>query len=177
MMTKFKIGDRVRYIGKDHRHHDPEQIGNCGTVRRYENDDTVEVDWDDKKIRGAKYSDNLELIPTFEVGKTYINSKNGTVPFIVLFIGNDKVFTRNQNGVEGSRGINNPDIIEYIPPPPEEWRALFYRKDGKPEISANYWSSKEEVEKSESGRAFEFMYALRTDAGVLRTDINAKENK
>ncbi len=72
--------------------------------------------------------------------------------------------------LDGKGPVESSTIVaEYISPPPEEWRALFYQENGKPEISAQFWSTKYDVERCWDSNS-SFMYAIRTD-------INAKENK
>lgn len=68
--------------------------------------------------------------------------------------------------------FNDWIVEEYIPPPPEEWRAVFYREHGKPEISAAIYPSKESCEKDyedvSKSRKNEFLGAIRTDKGALK---------
>jgi hypothetical protein len=117
---------------------------------------------------------SFELIPstppTFEVGKKYVwtGATDRVNPYEILYVGKDCCFVRNSNGQELTLNKNVFNSYEeYIPPPPEEWRALFYRKNGKPEVSANYFPTKEDADYCWNGMT-DYMYAIRTD-------INAKK--
>jgi hypothetical protein len=115
---------------------------------------------------------SFELIPstppTFEVGKKYKNIHYSEQIIEPIFIGDELMIVKNKSGIECSLAKRTfPSYKEYIPPPPEEWRALYYRPNSKPEISANTWASKEAVERDEKSHTH-FMYAIRTD-------INAKK--
>lgn len=185
----FKIGDKVRIIkNKTGDVSKGNAVGQTFIIKKDEGSYDNEQSWC-SGVTAQPWSERnecdkwrwkeseLELVTpaplTFEVGKSYkFNDKwvNNiyTVEFVSPITG-AALATTESNGKIIS--VCLPDIKRYsevVPPPPEEWRALFYRKDSKPEISANFWSSKKEVEESESGRAFEFMYAIRTD-------INAKK--
>jgi|SRR6478609_11846649 len=64
-MTKFKVGDRVRYAGNKNgtsmAHH---MVGKTGTVTRGSNTIDTNVEWDDKDVfYGYPFNENLELIP------------------------------------------------------------------------------------------------------------------
>jgi acyl-CoA hydrolase len=178
-MTKFKKGDRVRYIG------DASWKFNwldCVVVKQEVSATTVESVYLKKMGKlstGSINTCDLELIPstTFEVGKTYHvkKTKTGILDdklFTVLFI-TDTGHTVLRWNHDSKEVIWRPgaaiewEIVEYIPPPPEEWRALFYVENRKPEVSAYFASSKSEVEEQWKHNK-KFMYAIRTD-------INAKK--
>lgn len=66
-MSKFKIGDRVRYTGASDRFSDSRIIGAVGTVIDGNNCNDVQVNWDMESMngastRGGKYEENLELV-------------------------------------------------------------------------------------------------------------------
>ena len=172
-MSKFKVGDRVRYTGSMYWKDDWQD---CVITAVDEFD--VHVDSLSLKKKGELYIrsidiDFIELIPPsgFEIGKRY-KPKKGNAILEIVGVTNTHLWYKNVNtGIHVTNPLNYDfvkTLEEIISPPPEEWRAVFYVKNGKPEISANYWSSKKEVEDSESGKCYEFMYAIRTDEGVLK---------
>lgn len=118
---------------------------------------------------------NFELMSStgFEVGKTYqLNDgwlKNiYTVEFVSPITGTALATTISGGKTISARLESWSRYKEIIPPPPEEWRAVYWVKNGKPEFSARYWDSKKAVEDDEKSHTH-FMYAVRTDEGVLKS--------
>lgn len=138
------------------------------------------------KIPTYLRSSLVELISSpfqLEVGKTYVDG-NGNKYYV---IGIDVTDTREDNYILVCGGTlqhytkdgryirvmrRNQEleniVAEYIPPPPEEWRALFFNgPKGKPEISTAYFDNETDAVNCFKGVP-NFMYAIRTD-------INAKK--
>lgn len=103
----------------------------------------------------------------FEVGKMY-KHKQGVCIYEVEFI-TSAGYAVGVTSTDSHFSIA-PGCFKYyeevIPPPSQEWRAVYWGENGKPEISATYWATKEDVEKNEKSHTH-FMYAIRTDRGVL----------
>lgn len=175
-MSKFKKGDRVRRIN----------IRNCEILIGQECvvDDVDDIGW--LKLVGYdhyRYGNDpecFELISptTFEANTIFTNKNWEKSHWKVLWADTEGVLIEClDNGGNGCWSIGsriywtaynfNLSFVKYTPPPPEEWRALYYRPNSKPEISANTWASKEAVERDEKSHTH-FMYAIRTD-------INAKK--
>jgi len=177
-MPKFKIGDSVK--GKDYQ-------GNwvfTGTVierpdwakNSIYSKDAVWAFWRknvDNPFTKETYlrEDMVELIspPTFEVGKKYTLNSDGHIVEVVYESDNQYILKNRIGNLFVVRDCDFCYYAPYTPPPPEEWRALYWRANNKPEISAYIWDSKEDVEKDEKSHPH-FMYAIRTD-------INAKKEK
>jgi hypothetical protein len=153
----------------------------------------VEVKWDKGPIdpgSGAKYPENLELIsPPFQLeGNTIFTNKYWEKShWKTLWADTEGVLIEClNNGGNGCWSVGsriywtaynfNLSFVKYSPPPSEEWRALYWKDNFKPEVSACAWTSKKDCElfheqyKSTDLKEHNFMYAIRTD-------INAKENK
>jgi len=175
MTTKYKIGDRIRRISSPGNA--GMQIGDEAIVVQV---GTAPYDgWPYTEYRQSSIAHNprcVELIlPSgFEIGKQYVfcGEKNykaypETIYTVEHRMSNGRWAYVNNKGTPGFLKDGDWSVYkEYIPPPPEEWRAVFYRENGKPEISADYSSTKEKCE-SVWGTTSRFMYAIRTDAGVL----------
>lgn len=164
-MTKFKVGDHVRYTGNSFW---KSSWQDCIVTKIRDEQNAVYLTSKLLKIDGMIDTDELELIPpnTFEVGKMY--KRANYMPFVVLSVGEKKAFVRyNGAAHEQLTNLNAFNFYsEYTPPPPQEWRAVYWHENGKPEISATYWPTEEEVKKDETSHSH-FMYAIRTDRGVL----------
>ncbi|MBN9346630.1 MAG: helix-turn-helix domain-containing protein [Devosia sp.] len=65
-MTTFKIGQKVRYIGKCRDYNEPAHVGKTGTVTGFKNWGGVTVRWDkeDERPSLSVYSENLEPVRT-----------------------------------------------------------------------------------------------------------------
>lgn len=162
----FKIGDRVRRIITDNTK--KMLVGSEWVVNGIQPNGYV-------RVEGFNFSSNpnwMELITpaplTLEVGKTYMDAKgNQFLIEGILYISGVVNNTRKYFHPDGKGEFNGISLIsEYIPPPPEEWRAVFYREHHKPEISACYYPTKEACERNNTTPTF--LYAIRTD-------INAKK--
>ncbi len=181
----FKIGDKVRIIrNKTKDVSKGNAVGQTFIIKKdegsYDNEQSwcsgVETEpWKDREEcdKWRWKESELELISSpfqLEVGKTYVDTdgRKYVAEEVVMKLKYNSICTYRQ--LDGKAIGNNRDLIaEYTPPPPEEWRALFYKENGKPEVSAYYQSTKSSCEawaKDMPG----FMYAIRTD-------VNAKENK
>ena len=163
-MTNFKIGDRVRYTGKDSRYNEKKYIGCTGTVQSLI-DNGVVVLWDktnkEKPGLGAKYPENLELISTsFEVGKKYKNKFEGIKTIICVFADDKGGLLEFNNGTRVWR--SNAYYKSYIEQKPEDWRCLHY-KNNIAYLGGESFQSKEEVEKKFSSST-DFIKAIRVDA-------------
>lgn len=131
---KFKVGDRVKYTGKDSGYHEKALINKLGTVKKVHPDINfcVVVDWDDKNSStGAKLPTNLELVtPTskFVVGKEYKNTV-GSI-YRCVAIGEFPVLFKKTNSGSGIllivqeayREVKIPDNWTEIVP--EKWKVL-----------------------------------------------------
>lgn len=174
-MFKFKVGDRIRRIKID---------GNAG-LNVGDEAEVVKVmsggrylkGWPCTMYNGQAIPHNpqfVELVPTgFEVGKTYeycgpYKNRKTIIYSIEAALSNGSyAFTTNE-GKAGTLRLSDYSIYkEYIPPSPEEWRAVFFVENGKPEIGAVPYKSKSECE-ADYTNASVFMYAIRTDEGVLK---------
>ncbi len=170
-MTTFKVGDRVKYVGLSQTFNEPKFIGATGVVV-VSRPNFVKVRWDEGSIdagNGAKYADNLELItPTgFEVGKKY-NVKGGIKLYECVWDDGSFALLKDEDGTPFLVHNSGFDYYgEYIPPPPEEWRAVFYVKNGKPEISTQTYKTESGCRDAYRGNRV-FMHAIRTDEGVLK---------
>jgi hypothetical protein len=177
--SRFKIGDEVRYRSRiidEWKYGIVTKYPNP-TMKHHSDENNIWAAWHRK---GEKPPSHLTYVPydrdiielvkaaptTFEVGKKY-RIKGGKTTFTVEYI----LSNGHAAGVAltgGSNILKNfQNYVEVIPPPPEEWRALFYRKNGKPEVSANYFPTKEDADYCWNGMT-DYMYAIRTD-------INAKK--
>jgi hypothetical protein len=170
MTVKYKIGDRIRRIKEGGRA--GMKIGDIAEVVKVSG-------WPCTMYGGRAIAHNpayVELVtsaPTgFEVGKKYYIA--ASVVLTCIHQDGDNFFFKGAFPYPADKlfsVIHHKNMFkmakEYIPPPPEEWRAVFYVKNGKPEISAAYSSSKEDVEYAWKGNST-FMYAIRTDEGVLK---------
>lgn len=160
-MSKFKVGDRVRYVGKSEEYHDNNDIGAIGTVVKYI-PNSVKVKWDkgsEHAGSGGKFDANLELIaPTgFEVGKKYINASTTSSPiFTVEHIINETkevvliYFSTLKCKVVSStiKTSSFDHFKEYIPSPPEEWRIVYKDKYGNVTVGKTPFKSESEAKSS-----------------------------
>jgi hypothetical protein len=171
-MSKIKIGDEVKVVsicgGSSC------EIGDVGIVTRvtcnkhFKLPNLVIIN---NNPSTSMFEDRFELIPPtgFEVGKKYRYKNTQTIVEILAVDETDVWYKNIHTNIHVTVTINRfkSVYVEYIPPPPEEWRAVFYRKNGKPEISAAIYNSESEC-KADYTTSSAFMYAIRTDEGVLK---------
>lgn len=180
-MSKFKIGDEVYYWTT----HLPVKTKMVGVVHKIQG--TRIYAWGP---HGWMPEEKTYLISpsTFEVGKQYIN-RSVIKPVIftvecILEKTSEAVFTyfspHQEEIVSLTIKLSSFDKFkEYIPPPPEEWRALYYRPNSKPEVSAAYWGSEGACKTYHDDDDLplgerNFMYAIRTDINAKKENSNGK---
>lgn len=123
---------------------------------------------------------NFERIEptTFVVGKKYVPAQvpaRGITTILAQLDDGDWAFSFEDfktgliivNKLHPSSFVHYKEYVE----PPEEWRALYWREHGKPEVSAQIWTNKSDCEAYHSTNDTDlgernFMYAIRTDEGV-----------
>ena len=112
-MTKFKVGDRVRYTGKSGIYFDPQKVGLSGTVTAVELT-AVGVELDGGTTVAA-FHDNIEHALTLTLGKFYRTSAGDVAgPVSQGDIGFEAVVNGKVRAFDGAGGsvFGGDDIVE-----------------------------------------------------------------
>lgn len=149
--SRFKIGDEVRII-KPHAH----KSNFLNTTFIITSRDS---DWDEEPSwygAGQPYrykESQLELAhppksTRFEVGKKY-RRINGVTIYEIIHLGETRVFYHTDHNQEGciSKSLFHK-FVEYIPPPPEEWRIVYKNSFGDITVGKIPFKSESEAKAS-----------------------------
>lgn len=100
----------------------------------------------------------------FEVGKKY-KSKRSSKIFTCIGVYSKDGWLLNINNSPSTYSWDQFHWEEYIEPPPEDWRALFYDKEfNQADLSNASYQSQKEVLKA-WGTSSDFVKAVRVDGG------------
>lgn len=170
----YKIGDVLRGISGS-------LTGKCLTIVELASGDLgPKVQWEfdnspNHFVKNWAWKSFGRIEPdTFVVGKKYVPAQTvarGVITILAQLDDGDFAFSfedfkTSQIIVNKAHPSAFVHYKEYVEPPPEEWRALYWLEHGKPEVSAAFYDSEKDTIDCESKKEG-FMYAIRTDKGAL----------
>lgn len=152
-MSRFKVGDEVYYVSTVTGNKRIGTVIKSVRIEDYPERNSIYANWNKEGV-GWMPEDKVFLLNPlkstgFEVGKKY-RRINGVTIYEIIHLGETRVFYHTDHNQEGCIGKSLfHKFVEYIPPPPEEWRIVYKDRFGNVTVGKVPFKSESEAKASQ----------------------------